>query len=116
MLSGDLAVKWCILGYDEDDCPATRALPKFEAERGTVSLACDVSSDEPSDDGGDGNTEPDYACTVRGGVVDLSLRAERQGTSFGRTYTVMITASDPSGNASVASCDVVAPHDRGNKK
>ena len=53
---------------------------------------------------------------VNGGDVDLSLRAERQGTSLGRTYTVTITATDPSGNASAASCDVVAPHDRGNKK
>ena len=73
-----------------------------------------VSSSEPENGLGDGDTGPDWAVTDNGdGTFSLGLRAERSGTGPGRVYTVTVTATDSSGNAStqVAACTV--PHDKG---
>jgi hypothetical protein len=57
----------------------------------------DVSSNEPINGTGDGDTSPDWE------IVDahhVRLRAERSGRGSGRIYTITITAIDSHGNAS----------------
>jgi hypothetical protein len=43
---------------------------------------------------------------------EFALRAERTGTGAGRTYTVIYTASDDSGNATSATSTVTVPHNQ----
>lgn len=68
-----------------------------------------VSSDEPVNTTGDGNTEPDIV------VVDdqtVSLRSERRGNGNGRVYTVDFEVEDGSGNITEAACLVTVVHDQ----
>jgi hypothetical protein len=69
-----------------------------------------VSSDEPDDDRGDGNTSGDVEIVAPDAV---QLRAERQGGSNGRVYHVGFTVTDGSGNVTEGACDVVVAHDQG---
>jgi len=71
-----------------------------------------VSSNEPVDGLGDGDTSPDWVIT---GDRSLKLRAERSGKGTGRVYTVTVTCTDPSGNSSPGEVTVKVPHDRGKK-
>lgn len=73
-----------------------------------------VVSDEPDDATGvgDGNTTGD----VQGAALgtddrEVMLRAERDGTGDGRTYTLTYEVVDASGNATTASATVRVPHD-----
>ena len=84
----------------------------------SVADACDpasvcqlvsVSSNEPVNGLGDGNTAPDWAIT---GDLTASLRAERSGTGTGRIYTLAVTCTDASGNASAGEATVTVPHNR----
>jgi hypothetical protein len=68
----------------------------------------EVQSNEPANDIGDGNTEPDYEIT---GPLQVRLRMERQGGGIGRTYTLVIKSSDASGNVATATAEVKVPHD-----
>ena len=97
----------------------------------TVSDICDaaptvvltsVTSDEPdnthgtpwdADNGasGDGNTDNDIQGNDTGEDYEFQLRAERCGTEDGRTYTIIYTVTDESGNTADASATVVVPHD-----
>ena len=67
-----------------------------------------VTSNEPVNGTGDGDTEPDW--TMAGQKV--TLRAERAGTGSGRTYTVTVTAKDAAGNTSTGTTTVSVPHNR----
>ncbi|MBI5024264.1 MAG: VCBS repeat-containing protein [Candidatus Omnitrophica bacterium] len=83
---------------------------------GQVTLSASVTSSEPPEADGDGNTIFDFTTPVidqSTGVITLQLRAERQGQGDGRTYTILITATDGSGNSSSAVVEAMAPHDRG---
>jgi sugar lactone lactonase YvrE len=86
------------ISYDvSDDCDAP----------GDIACSLSVTSNEPVDDIGDGNTSPDWV------VVDahhVMLRAERAGNGSGRIYTVTITCTDSSGNSTSTSVTVMAPH------
>lgn len=85
---------------------------------GQVTLAASVASSEPPQVDGSGNTIPDFTTPVINqstGVIDLQLRAERGGQGGGRTYDIVITATDISNNSSTAMVQIVAPHDRGKK-
>ncbi len=85
---------------------------------GQVTLSASVSSSEPPEVDGSGNTVGDFTTPVINqatGVITLQLRAERSGQGDGRVYTVTITATDNSANASRAIVQIVAPHDRGKK-
>jgi hypothetical protein len=85
---------------------------------GSVTLTASVSSSEPPDSDGDGNTIPDYTTPVINqstGEITLQLRSERKGQGTGRTYTITVTATDDSLNSSDAIVTVVAPHDKGKK-
>lgn len=68
-----------------------------------------VSSNEPVNGTGDGDTEPDWTIA---GAHGVSLRAERAGNGSGRTYTITITAKDAAGNTSTGTTTVAVPHNR----
>lgn len=67
-----------------------------------------ASSDEPVNDKGDGNTEPDiiFECDR------VQVRAERQGGGNGRVYKLLWIAIDDSGNSTEGECVVNVPHDQ----
>ncbi|HYO51571.1 FG-GAP-like repeat-containing protein [Archangium sp.] len=71
-----------------------------------------VTSDEVEDGQGhgDGRTCDDMDVVV--GDTSVRLRAEREGTSDGRVYTVHYTVTDASGNSGAGSCRVSVPHDQ----
>ena len=70
-----------------------------------------ITSNEPANGNGDGNTEPDIQ-GAEFGTADFTfqLRAERNGGGSGRVYTITYTVTDGSGNAVSASAEVVVPH------
>lgn len=84
-----------ITGVSDPESNATIAIDK-------------VTSDEPEDGLGDGDTAGDAVINPGGTVL---LRAERSGTGDGRVYTVYFTASDLEGSASGA-VTVCVPHNR----
>jgi hypothetical protein len=67
-----------------------------------------VTSNEPINGPGDGNTAPDFEIT---GDLTVNLRAERSGSGTGRIYTITIESRDASNNVSTATVNVVVPHD-----
>jgi putative hemolysin len=71
-----------------------------------------VSSNEPVDGLGDGDTAPDWTIT---GDLAVSLRAERAGGGDGRVYTITVECQDSSGNGVTAPVTVRVPHDIGKK-
>ena len=74
------------------------------------SCTLSVTSNEPIDGTGDGDTSPDWI------VLDdhhVLLRAERAGNGNGRIYTITITCTDSIGNSSSDQVEVTVPHDRG---
>jgi uncharacterized repeat protein (TIGR01451 family) len=84
-----------------DNCP----LPP-----GSCTLS--VTSNEPINGTGDGDTSPDWI------VLDdhhVLLRAERAGNGNGRIYTITITCTDSGGNSSTEEVEVTVPHDRGRR-
>lgn len=92
----DIRLEDCIAEIDECD-------PEWQAH------IVAVSSDEPVNDTGDGNTEPDIV------VVDsetVSLRSERRGGSNGRVYTIDFEVEDGSGNVTESTCLVTVVHDQ----
>lgn len=71
---------------------------------GATEVNVTVTSNEPANGWGDGNTEQDYEIVTHSdGTVDVYLRAERSGRGGGRTYTVAMSAADAAGNTAVAS-------------
>ena len=69
-----------------------------------------VSSNEPENGLGDGDTAPDWEIT---GALTVNLRAERSGTGSGRLYTIEVACTDHSGNSSTATVGVTVPHSQG---
>ncbi len=69
-----------------------------------------VSSNEPVNGIGDGNTEPDWIVT---GPTTVQLRSERAGPGSGRVYTIGVTATNAIGLVTSASTVVIVPHDQG---
>ncbi|UCH97900.1 MAG: hypothetical protein JSV88_13885 [Candidatus Aminicenantes bacterium] len=67
-----------------------------------------VSSNEPVNGLGDGDTDPDWEIT---GDLTVNLRAERSGTGSGRIYTITVMCTDISGNNSTETVNVtVSPN------
>ena len=87
----------------------------------TVTDVCDphptfvltsITSNEPINGLGDGDTAPDWANADTGTPdVAFQLRSERSGKGTGRKYTIVYTASDASGNTATAQVCVFVPHD-----
>jgi len=76
---------------------------------GTATTSVAITSNEPVDGTGDGDTSPDWA------IVDahhVQLRAERAGGGSGRVYTITVTSTDGAGNTTSSSTTVRVPHDR----
>lgn len=71
-----------------------------------LTLALEVTSSEPDDGLGDGDTSGD---AVIHSPTDVELRAERSGTGTGRTYTLKWTATDAAGNTSTYVATVKVP-------
>jgi len=76
-----------------------------------------ITSNEPDNSIGDGNTTDD----IQGAEVGTDdrmflLRAERQGPCTGRVYTAIYEAMDASGNTSLGSVQISVPRDMGKGK
>lgn len=69
-----------------------------------------VTSDEPENGNGDGNTMNDIVIAADGKSV--MLRSERQGDGNGRVYTLHFEVADASGNVGTASFEVHAADDQ----
>jgi hypothetical protein len=68
-----------------------------------------VSSNEPVNGLGDGDTAPDWRIT---GSLTLELRAERGGRGPGRIYTIEVACTDTAGNTARRTTQVLVPHER----
>jgi hypothetical protein len=66
-----------------------------------------VTSDEPNNSAGDGNTTNDIV--IAPDCKSVQLRAERIGGSNGRVYTITFEVTDSSGNSSTATATVTVP-------
>ena len=76
-------------------------------------VAFAISSDEPVNGLGDGDTAPDWTVQQSGSLFDVSVRAERSGLGDGRVYTIGAVATDRAGNRSApASGTVTVPHNQ----
>jgi len=76
---------------------------------GAPSCTLSVSSNEPVNGTGDGNTSPDWQ------VIDahhVQLRAERSGNGHGRVYAILIKCVDSAGDVGTSTVTVSVPHDQ----
>lgn len=83
-----------------------------------VMLSATITSNEPEDGLGDGDTGPDWTQPVidqNTGMIYFQLRRERSGSGNGRVYTITITATDSSGNSSTTAVNIGVPHDKRKK-
>jgi hypothetical protein len=71
-----------------------------------------VTSNEPADGTGDGDTSPDWEVT---GDLTLDVRAERAGGGNGRVYTVTVESRDRLGNTSTRTVTVSVPKSQSKK-
>ena len=79
----------------------------------TVQLVS-VTSNEPENGLGDGDTAPDIAGASLGtDDRSVQVRAERAGGGSGRVYTFVYRVTDASGNETDATATVTVPHDQG---
>jgi hypothetical protein len=67
-----------------------------------------VTSDEPENSTGDGNTLNDIV--IAGDCKSVQLRSERIGSANGRVYTITFKVTDSSGNSSTATAIVTVPN------
>lgn len=82
---------------------------RIEDNCGPVVVTLSVTSNEPVNGTGDGDTAPDWL------IIDdhlVRLRAERAGTGTGRIYTITITATDNIEQSASATATVGVPHSR----
>jgi hypothetical protein len=71
-----------------------------------------VSSNEPINGLGDGNTAPDWIVT---GANTLQLRSERAGVGSGRVYTIGVTCTNAANLSTTSSTTVTVAHDQGKR-
>ena len=68
-----------------------------------------VTSNEPDNGEGDGNTVNDIVIL---NDFKFKLRAERAGGGDGRIYTITYEITDACGNSTIATAEVVVPHNK----
>jgi len=85
----------------------TPSVKVTDGNQGTTVRLVSVTSNEPDDGLGDGDTANDIVINADG---TISLRAERSGTGAGRVYTITYQATDIAGNATTLSATVTVPH------
>jgi hypothetical protein len=68
-----------------------------------------VTSNEPIEGLGDGDTAPDWQIT---GDLTVNIRAERAGPRTDRVYTITVRCTDDSGNSSQKTVPVTVTHDQ----
>jgi hypothetical protein len=66
-----------------------------------------VTSNEPPNGTGDGDTSPDWEIT---GPLTVNLRAERAGNGSRRVYTLTVDCQDATGNQAQGTTTVTVPH------
>jgi hypothetical protein len=71
----------------------------------------EITSNEPVNGSGDGNTAPDWLVT---GPLTAQLRAERAGGGGGRIYTLTVECVDLADNAITTQVAVTVPHSKKN--
>lgn len=71
-----------------------------------------ISSNEPVNGTGDGDTAPDWEIT---GSNVVYLRAERSAKGNGRIYTISVKCTDINGLSSYGEVTVTVPHNKNNK-
>lgn len=72
-----------------------------------------VTSSEPDNGSGDGDTANDIQGAIAGTADRMfSVRAERSGSGAGRVYTIVYRATDAAGNSTTATAHVQVPHNR----
>lgn len=86
-----------------DSCDTTLGIGSVVIEK--------VTSDEIENGNGDGNTLNDIV--IAADCRSVQLRAEREGNSDGRVYTITFSVTDASGNVGTATAKVVVPHNTG---
>lgn len=84
-----------------------------DACSGVTNQIVSVTSNEPVNGVGDGDTAPDWIVT---GHLSLLLRSERAGPGSGRVYTIIVRSADAAGNSTTASTTVSVPHDQGGRR
>jgi hypothetical protein len=93
--------------------PASVEVKATDACGDVSSKIVSVTSNEPVNGHGDGNTSPDWKIT---GDLTLELRAERSGPGKGRVYTIKVEVSDEAGNSVTRNVTVLVPHDSGKRQ
>jgi subtilisin-like proprotein convertase family protein len=68
-----------------------------------------VTSNEPVNGDGDGNTSPDWEIVS---PTLVRLRSERSGGGTGRTYTITVRCTDARGNHTFRTTTVTVPHNQ----
>ncbi len=77
----------------------------------SLTFGVTVTSNEPVNGLGDGDTAPDWNVVNNGnGTYDVWVRAERSGTGTGRIYTITATSVDGSGNSTTSTGTVTVAH------
>ena len=82
----------------------------IEAVSAVTGRILSVTSNEPDNGLGDGDTANDIVIT---GPNTVNLRAERSGKGNGRIYTITFAASDTAGNTSTKTVTVLVPKSQG---
>lgn len=90
----------------------TVAVTASDAVSTTTARIVSITSNEPDNGLGDGDTADDSVIT---GDLTASLRAERSGKGDGRVYTITVAVSDAAGNTSTGTVAVTVPKNQGGK-
>ena len=93
--------------------PVTISVSVFDnCDTNPTSQIISITSNEPENGLGDGDTAPDWEIT---GDLTASLRAERAGKGSGRVYTITVRCTDHAGNSADREVTVTVPHDQKKK-